>query len=219
MSIEALNNITFSGAKSSKGAPKCALKEERPKGTHKAAQKGKAKERNILHDTPLRYIGYCDDIGATTRVICNNSKNAFIRNLPVISYIPVGLYIGADVVSTYNKAKDRGEKKAAKKAASTAIFQVITSILFPILIVGATQKVAGKGFDKFIPSLKQGFDEAGNKIVNHKRDVALALTGLGALIGLSKPADNFAQNVLMDKIVNPVLGLNKHKAHKEHKKA
>lgn len=226
VAIEALNNISFAGAKTPKApknAPKSAQKGEHQKGTHKSAQKGRAKERNILHDTPLRYVGYCDDIGATTRVICNSSKNAFIRNLPVISYIPVGLYIGADVVSTYNKAKDKGEKDAGKKAASTAIFQAITSLLFPILIVGAAQKVAGKGFDKFIPSLKQGFDGAGNKIVNHKRDVALALTGLGALIGLSKPADNFAQNVLMDKIVNPALGLDKHhkhhKAHKAHKEA
>ena len=87
------------------------------------------------------------------------------------------------------------------------IFQGITNILFPILIVGAAQKAMGKGFDKFVPKLKQKITPAGEKIVNRQRDVALALGGLATLLAVSKPVDNFSDNVLMKKIINPVLGL------------
>ena len=168
----------------------------------KKAKQGQKKD--ILHDTPVRYLGYCDDIGAATRVICSNSTNALIKNLPVISYIPVAGYIGADVLTTYNSAKKtEGKEAAKKKALSQGIFQGITSILFPIGIVGAAQKGAGKLFDNF-HILKQNFAQNGAKIVNRRRDVALALVGLGALLAVSKYADMFAKNVLMDKIINPI---------------
>ena len=174
--------------------------------SQKKAKKADGQKKDILHDTPLRYAGYCDDIGAATRVICSNSKNALIKNLPVISYIPVGAYIGADVLTTYNKVKkEEGKEEAKKKALSQGIFQGITSLLFPIGIVGAAQKGAGKMFDKFIPALKQNFAENGAKIINRKRDVALAVFGIGALITVAK-------NVLMEKIINPIIGIKEKKA-------
>ena len=37
-----------------------------------------SKKKDIFHNSPLRYFGYSDDIGAATRVICSNSKNALI---------------------------------------------------------------------------------------------------------------------------------------------
>ena len=178
----------------------------------KAKQQGKQK-KDILHDSPVRYIGYCDDIGATARVLCNKSTNAFVRSIPVISYIPVAAYIGADVLSAYNKSKHtEGKEIAKKRAISQGIFQGITSILFPIGIVTAAQKAAGKAFDKFIPALK-GQLENGAK--NHKRDVALALAGLGALIAVSKYADKFAKNVLMNKIINPIIGIKENKTERK----
>jgi len=170
------------------------------------------KKKDILHDTPVRYAGYCDDIGAAVRVICNNSNNALVRNIPVISYIPVTAYVSADVINTYNKTKKtEGKEAAKKKALSQGIYQGITSLIMPIGIVGAAQKGAGKLFDKFIPILKQGVAENGTKLVNHKRDVALALIGLGALFAVSKYADKFAKNVLMDKIINPIIGIKENK--------
>lgn len=166
------------------------------------------KKLDILHDTPVRYLGYFDDIGAAVRVVCNNSKNVLIKNLPNISYIPAGAYIGADVAKTYNDTKEtEGKDVAAKKALRQGIFQTVTSILFPIGVVSAAQKVLGKGFDKFIPALGQKILEDGSKAVNRRRDVALVLGGLAALFAVSKPLDKFANNILMDKIVNPVLGL------------
>lgn len=180
-----------------------------PKGRHRA-EKPIQKERDILHDTPLRYTGYCDDIGAAIRTICCNSKNAFIRKLPVLSFIPVGLYIGADVTNQYRKTKEaEGKEMAKKKSASQAIFQGLTSLLFPIGIVAAGQKVAGKAFDKFVPSLKQEFGTDGKKIVNHNRGAALAVAGVATLIAVSKIADKFAEKFLMERIFNPLLGLNK----------
>lgn len=180
----------------------------------KAAAEGKkptGQKKDILHDTPVRYLGYCDDIGAATRVVCNNSKSAFIKSLPVISYIPVAGYIAADVLTTYNSSKKiEGKEEAKKKALSQGIFQGITSVLFPIGIVGAAQKAAGKLFDNF-HILKQNFTESGAKVVNHRRDVALAVAGLGALIAVSKYADKFAKNVLMEKIINPIIGIKENK--------
>ncbi len=177
---------------------------------HNKAKKENHKERDILHDTPLRYTGYCDDIGAAIRTICCNSKSAFIRRLPVLSFIPVGLYIGADVTIQYKKTKEaEGKEMAKKKAASQAIFQGLTSLLFPIGIVAAGQKVAGKAFDKFIPKLRQEFTADGKKIINHNRGAALAVAGVATLIAVSKIADNFAEKFLMEKIFNPLLGLNK----------
>ncbi len=184
------------------------------KKAEKAQKKAqnKAQKKDILHDTPVRYLGYCDDIGAATRVVCSNSKNALIKNLPAISYIPVAAYISADVLSTYSKAKkEDGKEMAKKKALSQGVFQGITSILFPIGIVGAAQKGAGKMFDKFIPALKQNIAENGAKIVNHKRDVALAVIGLGALIAVSEHVDKFAKNILMKKIINPIIGIKENK--------
>lgn len=176
--------------------------------------KKQGQKKDILHDTPVRYLGYCDDIGAATKVICNNSTNALIKNLPVISYIPVAGYIGADVLMTYNTAKKtEGEEAAKKKALSQGVFQGITSLLFPIGIVGAAQKAAGKVFDNF-HILKQNFAEDGAKIINRRRDIALVLVGLGALLAVSKYADRFAKNVLMDKIINPAIGIKENKEEK-----
>jgi len=173
----------------------------------------KSSKKDILHDTPVRYAGYCDDIGATVRVLCKNSSSKLVKNIPTLSYIPAGLYIAADVASTYAKTnKYEGKKQARKKALSQAVFQGLTSLLFPVLIVGGAQKIAGKGFDKFIPALKQQFDANGAKIANRARDIALALTGLGTLLALSKPTDKLTDKVLMGKIVNPALGLNTPKA-------
>lgn len=195
MSIEAIKNfnttpsraLSFSGKKKDEKEPK---------------------KVDILHDTPVRYFGYFDDIGAAIRVVCSNSKNALIKNLPNISYIPAGAYIGADVTKTYNDSKETdGKKVAAKKALRQGIFQTVTSILFPIAVVSAAQKALGKGFDKFIPSLGQKILEDGTKLSNRKRDVALVLGGLGALFAVSKPLDKFADKVLMNKIINPLLGL------------
>ena len=165
-------------------------------------------KKDVFKDTPLRYLGYSDDIGAAIRVVCNNSKNPFVKNLPKISYIPAGVYIAADVVSTYNTSKEiDGKKIARKKAFGEAIFQGITNILFPIVIVGVAQKAMGQGVDKFVPKLKQKISPAGEKIVNRQRDIALALGSLATLFAVSKPVDNFSDNVLMKKIINPVLGL------------
>ncbi len=181
-------------------------KEAKTKLCNNAAKENS--ENNILHKAPLRYAGYFDDIGAATRVVCANSKNALVKNLPAFSYIPAGIYIGADVGNTFMQAKKTdGTKIAAKKAAREAIFQTITSILFPIAIIGTTQKAAGKGFDKFIPSLKQQFDANGAKILNRKRDIALVTAGLGTLFGLSKTTDKFTDKILMEKIIDPALGL------------
>lgn len=177
------------------------------KPAKKAAVDNDAK-KDIYRDSPVRYLGYSDDIGAAIRVLCNNSKNPLVKNLPKISYIPAGVYIAADVASTYKASKEiEGKKVARKKAFGEAIFQGITNILFPILIVGAAQKAMGKGFDKFVPKLKQKITPAGEKIVNRQRDIALALGGLATLLAVSKPVDNFSDNVLMKKIINPVLGL------------
>ncbi len=172
-------------------------------------------KKDVFRDTPLRYLGYSDDIGAAIRVVCNKSNNIFIKNLPKISYIPAGAYITADVVSTYNKSKEEdGKKTAVKKAFGEAVFQGLTNILFPILIVGASQKLLGKGFNKFVPKLKQEISNSGEKITNRSRDIALALGGLGTLLAVSKPVDNFSNEILMKKVINPVLGIND----KEHNK-
>ncbi len=169
-------------------------------------------KKDIFHNTPLRYLGYSDDIGAAVRVVCNRSTNALIKNLPKISYIPAGAYIAADVVSTYNKSKEEdGSKTALKKAFGETVFQGLTNILFPILIVGASQKLLGKGFDKFVPKLKQQISNNGEKITNRSRDIALALGGLGTLLAVSKPVDNFSNEILMKKIINPILGIKDNK--------
>jgi len=179
-----------------------------PHRKSKADKKQEAKEKDIFRDSPVRYLGYSDDIGAAIRVVCNNSKNPFIKSLPKISYIPAGIYITADVASTYNKAKkEEGTKTAVKKAFKETVFQGLTNILFPILIVGIAQKALGKGFDKFVPKLRQEFNANGEKIVNRSRDIALALGGLGTLLAVSKPVDKFSDKVIMDKILNPILGI------------
>ncbi len=176
-------------------------------------------KKDIFYDTPLRYIGYSDDIGVAARVICKDSKNVLIKNLPKLSFIPVSAYVTADVVSTYNKSKEEdGKKIAFKKAASKAIYHGITDIIAPILIIGGAQKMLGKGFDKFIPQLRQNLPAGKEKIINRKRDITLALGGLAALLALSKPVDNFSNNVLMKKIINPVLGMDdKTSADKSHR--
>lgn len=205
MSIKFLNtNYTLS--------PQRMYENPRQKSVEKddnAKKQDVLKKKDIFHNSPLRYFGYSDDIGAAIRVVCNNSKNPLIKNLPKISYIPAGVYIAADVASTYNKAKEEdGKKMALKKAFGETVFQGLTNILFPILIVGAAQKTLGKGFDKFIPKLKQEFSANGEKIVNRSRDIALALGGLGTLFAVSKPVDKFSDKIIIDKIINPVLGTN-----------
>lgn len=164
------------------------------KGKQPAPSSGK----NILHDSPLRYTGYCDDIGAATRVVFCKSKNFFLKHLPAFAYGAVGLYVAADTAMTYSKVKKtEGKEMAKKKAAKQLAFQALSSVVIPFAVVTAAQFLGGKAINKIAPNMKA-----------RSKDVTLALTGVGALFALSKPMDK-ASNFIVDKTVGKALGLDK----------
>lgn len=190
-----------------------------------------AQKKDILKDTPIRALGYMDDIGAASRPLVEGAKSGLLRSFPSIAYIPAAAYITTNVVDKFRKGDDgTGEKPSVKAGFREALYQGAVNILAPMAIVKGVSKTA-KAVPKLLSKLPEGILEQGKKAFNAINSnkigakavkisgkvgkVAVFATSLYALAKLSKPIDKTVEKI-MEKTVDPLLKSNKKtKAEKE----
>mmetsp|Transcript_59446 Transcript_59446/g.140069 ORF Transcript_59446/g.140069 Transcript_59446/m.140069 type:complete len:167 (-) Transcript_59446:61-561(-) len=108
----------------------------------------KRPEHDVFKDTPLRYLGYANELGESFRPLIS-------RFLYRGSYVVAGTYVLADSADKTIKAfKDHTSKKnklvdAFDKGADTLVWQGLASVAIPGLVINrvvwAAQKVKWPG--------------------------------------------------------------------------
>ncbi len=200
---------------------------------NKPAKKSKKKEKDLYTETPLRKLGFLDEIGEAFRPILSTSKNPLIKNLPNYAYIPATLYIAADVADKYKKGLDgTGEKPSVKMAAREAAYQGIVSVLAPVGIVKGVHKITANVMSK-TPKLPKGIQDAAEKGMNavkNNKTVGKVLSKAGmpakilgavvsvvALSKLTKPVDKITSK-FFEKVIDPKIGVGEKKENIEEDK-
>lgn len=181
-------------------------------------------KKDIYQDTPVRFLGYSNELGTAVSELCVGSKG-IVRSLPKLSYIPAIAYIGADTYDKYKKGIDgTGEKPSLKMGARQLLKQCAASVLIPTGVIIATQKTAMGAINKLKPVLpdkiKEGSKKAKETLKNNKvfskilskpnagTKVAAVAISLAALVLATKPIDKITE-VMLEKVVDPILGISK----------
>lgn len=197
---------------------------DEPLTTAKSKKKKKAREKDLYNDTPLRKLGFLDEIGESLRPVLSVSKNPIVKNLPNFAYIPSTLYMAADVYDKYKKGLDgTGEKPSIKMGVREACYQGIVSVLAPVGIVKGVHKLTGKLLSGN-PKLPKGIQETasnGVKMLKNNKytgkivskagmpgKIAGAALSIFAVMKLTKPVD-WAVSKFFNKVVDPLIGANK----------
>ena len=63
----------------------------------KKPEKKVKNKKDIYNETPLRKLGFMDEIGEAFRPVLQTSKSPIVRSLPNYAYIPSTIYMAADV--------------------------------------------------------------------------------------------------------------------------
>ncbi len=157
------------------------------------------RQRDIYKDTPVRYLGFTNELGAAVSHVCAGSKG-IIGKIPGLSWIPAIGYIVFDVADKFKKGEDgTGKKPSFRTGGSELCAQLLQSVALPTLVIKGTQTVVKKACDKIAknPALKS--DGKWGKIIT--TGVSLAV-----LFATIKPVDKVAETII-NKVVNPILGL------------
>lgn len=195
----------------------------------KAKKDEKADEKkDVFKDTPLRCVGFLDEIGESLRPILSTSNNPLVKQLPNIAYIPATAYIVADVAHKYKQGEDgTGKKPSFKVAGREALYQGIVSIAAPMMIGKGVNKLTHFAVDKASGKMPQWIKNVGSSIAeklskfkftsklmnkaNMPAKILSALITITALTKLAKPVDKITSKVF-EKTIDPMLGLNKKEA-------
>ncbi len=157
------------------------------------------RQKDIYKDTPVRYLGFTNEVGAAASHIFTGSKG-LMGKIPALSWIPAIGYITFDVADKYKKGEDgTGAKPSLKAGGRELCSQLLQSVTLPTLVIKATQTVAKKVCDKFAknPALKS--EGKWGKIIT--TGVSFAM-----LFATIKPIDKLSEQII-EKVINPVLGL------------
>lgn len=190
----------------------------------KKPEKKVKEKKDIYNETPIRKLGFLDEVGEAFRPILQTSKNPIVRGLPNYAYIPSTLYMAADVYDKYKKGLDgTGEKPSVKMGLRQAAYQGIVSVAAPIAIIRGTSKVAQKIASKLPKPPKEVggiISNAVNGLKNNKytKNIMTKAGMPGKIIGaiasifvlskLSKPVDKIVSTVF-EKTIDPMIGVNK----------
>lgn len=190
----------------------------------KKPEKKVKEKKDIYNETPIRKLGFLDEVGEAFRPILQTSKNPIVRELPNYAYIPSTLYMAADVYDKYKKGLDgTGEKPSVKMGLRQAAYQGIVSVAAPIAIIRGTSKVAQKIASKLPKPPKEVgsiISNAMNGLKNNKytKNIMTKAGMPGKIIGaiasifvlskLSKPVDKIVSTVF-EKTIDPMIGVNK----------
>ena len=190
----------------------------------KKPEKKVKEKKDIYNETPIRKLGFLDEVGEAFRPILQTSKNPIVRGLPNYAYIPSTLYMAADVYDKYKKGLDgTGEKPSVKMGLRQAAYQGIVSVAAPIAIIRGTSKVAQKIASKLPKPPKEVggiISNTMNGLKNNKytKNIMTKAGMPGKIIGaiasifvlskLSKPVDKIVSTVF-EKTIDPMIGVKK----------
>ena len=137
-------------------------------------------EVDIYRDTPIRYLGYANEVGEAFR-------NLVHKNAVRFSYLVSASYVLADATSKARKEKDLVDGKPIRTFADVLIWQGLASVAIP-------------GFT--INRICWGLGKALQKLPANKRSVIVTGSGLLAIPFIIKPIDK-GVDLLMEKGVRP----------------
>ncbi len=188
---------------------------------NKKTEKKTKEKKDIYNETPLRKLGFLDEIGEAFRPVLQTSKNPIVRGLPNYAYIPSTLYIAADVYDKYKKGLDgTGEKPSVKMGAREALYQGIVSVAAPMAIIRGTNKlgqIAMSKLPKPPKAVNKTVSSAINTLKNNKytknavtkaglpAKIITAFASIFVLSKLSKPVDKLVSTVF-EKTIDPMIG-------------
>ena len=136
-------------------------------------------EVDIYRDTPIRYLGYANEVGEAFR-------NLVHKNVVRFSYLVSASYVLADATS-----KARLEKQAMGKPVRTFTDVLIWQGLASVIIPGFT-----------INRICWGVGKVARRLPSASRSVVVTGSGLLAIPFIIKPIDR-GVDVLMEKGVRP----------------
>ncbi|MCM1265897.1 MAG: hypothetical protein NC200_06830 [Candidatus Gastranaerophilales bacterium] len=117
-----LKNIAFKSEKT---------EEQKPVEENKESKKEKRKD--IYLDSPIRALGYTNELGEAIRPI-----SPLLANL---SWLPAIAYIGADVADKYKQDEYGNEDPSGKRASKQLATQLLASVLLPTAAVKTGQSI------------------------------------------------------------------------------
>ena len=190
----------------------------------KTTEKKLKNKKDVYNETPIRKLGFLDEIGEAFRPILQTSKNPIVKSLPNYAYIPSTMYMVADVYDKYKKGLDgTGEKPSLKMGLRQAFYQGIVSVAAPVAIIRGTNKVAQKVAAKLPKPPKEVskiVSNVANGLKNNKftknimtkagmpGKILGAVASIFVLSKLSKPVDKIVSTVF-EKTIDPMIGVKK----------
>lgn len=144
---------------------------------------------DIWRDSPLRYLGYANEVGESFRPV--------YPKYVVPSYVVAFGYVGCDTISkTRSKYAECGcITKAAKTGLDAFLWQTLASVLIPGYTIRVVATSASYGFNT--PQAQKLFSP---RVVKWSP----TMIGLAAIPFIIHPIDHFV-DVLMDNTVRKVL--------------
>ena len=138
------------------------------------------KDVDIYRDTPVRYLGYANEVGEAFR-------NLVHRNVVRFSYLVSASYVLADASSKARKEKEVLDGKPIRTFADVLIWQGLASVAIP-------------GFT--INRICWGVGKMTSRLPAASRSVIVTSSGLLAIPFIIKPIDR-GVDVLMEEGVRP----------------
>ena len=141
----------------------------------------KPDEVDIYRDTPVRYMGYANEVGESFRPI--------FPRFVVPSYGIAFMYVGADTFDKVTKARNGGKDKmtVARIGVDALLWQTLASVLIPGKVIELVTAGAVKIF--------QSENSAIKSFPKHVRVWSPTLIGLGTIPFIIHPIDSMVDAV------------------------
>ena len=137
-------------------------------------------EVDIYRDTPIRYLGYANEVGEAFR-------NLVHKNVVRFSYLVSASYVLADATSKARLEKDDASGRPVRTFTDVLIWQGLASVIIPGFTINRICWGVGKAVKQLPPAT---------------RSAVVTGSGLLAIPFIIKPIDR-GVDVLMDKGVRP----------------
>lgn len=192
-------------------------------------KKNKKNQKDILLESPLRMLGYTNEVGEALHASIGRTAANFF-------WVPALMYFGADIWDKYKRGEDDSyQNNDGKSALRQAVFHTVASLVVPTMAIHAAQKGLMKaGGETWINKTLENITQknstlaakikriplAGEKLLSSLRNPAggkklltgifKTVVGLATLALVAIPLDILTEKILIKKVVNPVLGLKDH---------
>ncbi len=177
---------------------------------HTAASCRAQNNKDKFKDTPVRYLGFTNELGAAFSEVCTGASG-IARHIPALSYIPAIGYISCDVFDKYKKGEDgTGEKPSVKMGARELVSQVLGSVLLPTALIMGVQKGVKAIAKKVAPKLPENIVGTFTKNNGRLGKIGTVIVSLAALLMATKPIDKLVDKGI-EKVFDPAFGV-KHTA-------